>query len=312
MSSGRIFRPVTQEEVLGGVLQYSIDIGDQQLAELICEHNAFTVAQMDQILKQNISENFLDVIQIMNHWLELTKPPEDESDAEGSAGASPPPPPPPEKPKAVRVNWFGHIPDVVRYIPVDIPKSYGAVLKSFIIPLHTQYKRLSRRYFQESDTDSSARARALSSLHVGVPKTFWDFNSIAELPSGHDPSLTNADMLGEAGDRVLMQVAFQFTKHRDLVRCWATRFENLDQDNARITAERGLEDGGLVDDIDAVCFRAIVDFNALETRKAAEEDNMDRFSLRDLDRICDWQGHALAKRIIDARVEPLMARGSME
>ncbi len=176
----------------------------------------------------------------------------------------------------------------------------------FIIPLHIQYKRLSGLYFQESqkDIDSSERDRVLSSLYVDVPTTFAQFDRIVEPLSGLNMFLTEADKLGRPGDLVLMEIGFQFIKHRDLLRFWAKRFKDLGIDSS--TCSCGVEPEYA---LSGACLQTIADFDIAEERK--KERRVDRFSLKDLDRICDWQGHTFAKRVINAKVEHILAGGSL-
>lgn len=176
----------------------------------------------------------------------------------------------------------------------------------FVIPLHIQYKRLSGLYFQEAEAGiaCSERDRVLSCLYVDVPTTFAEFNRIVEPLSGLTIYLTKADKVGKPGDMVLMEVAFQFIKHRDMLRLWADRFKHLDLDSSRSSDAVEWESK-----LSFACFGMITDFDIAKNGK--EEGRVDRFSLKDLDRICDWQGHTFAKGVINAKVEHALAGGSL-
>lgn len=286
MSNQGLSPKVTREQVLSNLLQYSIDTGDLQRAERMCADDSMTMQKMDYILRQNIVESYPDAKRVLDDLCIPSSP---------------------KGPEKHSLKWFVQDFDIVRSIPADPPSSKQVVLMNFIIPLHIQYKRLSGLYFQESqkDIDSSERDRVLSSLYVDVPTTFAQFDRIVEPLSGLNIFLTEADKLGRPGDLVLMEIAFQFIKHRDLLRFWANRFKDLGIDSS--TCSCGVEREYA---LSGACLQTIADFDIAEERK--REGRVDRFSLKDLDRICDWQGHTLAKRVINAKVEHILAGGSLQ
>lgn len=268
---------ITREQVLSNVLQYSIDTGDLQRAERTCAEDAMTVQKLDHILRQNIVEGYPIAQRVLHLVRGLVKAQAGRNEPEDSAANTTNPPTAPEE---HNLKWFLKDFEIVRSIPADPPSTNQVLMMRFVIPLHIQYKRLSGLYFQEvqAGIDSSERDRILSRLYVDVPTTFTEFNRIVEPLSGLIIYLTKEDKVGKPGDMVLMEVAFQFIKHRDMLRLWADRFKHLDLDGSR--SSDALEPESK---LSFACFGMITDFDIAENGK--EEGRVDRFSLRDLDRI---------------------------